>query len=47
MVKHVMSGRERKVLKRGDKRWLLEVIGWVGLNPFTRLPAGYSLVVRS
>jgi len=47
MVKHVMSGRERKVLKRGEKRWLLEGIGWVGLNPSTQVPVGYSLVVRS
>lgn len=47
MVEHVMTGRQRKVLKRGEKRWLLEGIGWTGLNPETGVPAGYSLVVRS
>lgn len=47
MVKHVKTGRERKVLSRGVKRWCLEGIGWVGLNPETGVPAGYSLVVRS
>lgn len=47
MVKHVMSGRERRVLRRENTRWFLEGIDWVGLNPETKVPAGYLLVVRS
>lgn len=45
MVIHIMSKRERRVLDRTSRRWLLEGIGWVGINSVTGVPAGYVLKV--
>jgi hypothetical protein len=43
-VVHVLTRRRRKVLAVSDRRARLEGIGWVGLNPETKVPAGYEVV---